>query len=690
MVERTFTVTGQLGLHARAAAKLVRVASGFESSLRLERKEGGRSADAKSILSVLMLAATCGTELRAIAEGPDEDEALDELGRVFSGGFGEASVARPAPTDRPEIRWKGLGVSEGIAIGRVLRMHNGTKYVYRSRLDASEIDRELRRFRAALRLARRQLTAVRERAAKDLGQDHAYVFDAHLLVLEDEKLLGDVERHISQEHANAEWAVRVVGDHLITMYSEIEDNYLRERESDIEDVVQRLLVALTGERTPRRKLSNDAVIVSQDLLPSAVAEMDFDHARAIATDTGGWTSHTAIIARGLAIPAVVGLRDFFRRARTGDQIIVDSLGGEVILHPSPTTVERYLSEVGKRATNRLVETPRAEDGPLRTLDGLEIRMRANVEVPAEFAGVRRYGARGIGLYRSEFLLSRGGIMVSEDDQYAAYAEIAKLAGDDGAIIRLFDLGGENASDLMAEPERNPALGLRAIRFGLFHKEIMRTQVRAILRAAAEGRVDIVLPMVADVGDVRNAKAMIEEERSRLENQGLRHGHVGIGAMIEVPSAVLTADKIAANVDFFELGTNDLVQYTLAVDRSSDHVARWFRTLHPSVLSSIYQTLNAAKQAGIPAIVCGEMASTPAYAALLVGLGAVDLSMTPASIPRVRRSLAGIDSRDAKGIVAECLECATADEVEQLVRERFQVRWAEIFPLESLPRPREEK
>jgi phosphotransferase system enzyme I (PtsI) len=691
MVERTFTVSGQLGLHARAAAKVVKVASCFESSLRLERKEGGRSADAKSILSLLMLAASCGTELRASAEGPDEEKAIDELGRLFSEGFGEASlVAQPARLERPEIRWKGLGVSEGIAIGRVLRMHNGTKYVYRSRLDAADIDRELRRFRAALRLARRQLTTVRERAAKGLGQDHAYIFDAHLLLLEDDKLLGDVEKHISQEHANAEWAVRVVGDHLITMYSEIEDNYLREREADIEDVVQRLLLALSGERTPRRKLSKDAVIVSQDLLPSAVADLDFDHARAIATDTGGWTSHTAIIARGLGIPAVVGLRDFFRRARTGDQIIVNSLGGEVILHPSPTTVEQYLSEVGKRATTRSVEAPRVQDGPLRTVDGLEIRMRANVEVPAEFAGVRKYGARGIGLYRSEFLLSRGGVMVSEDDQYAAYAEIAKLAGDDGAIVRLFDAGGDNAGDLVAEPERNPALGLRGIRFGLFHKEIMRTQVRAILRAAAEGLLDIVLPMVADAGDVRNARAMIDEEKARLEKQGLRHGQVSIGAMIEVPSAVLTAERIAATVDFFELGTNDLVQYTLAVDRSSDHVAGWFRTLHPSVLSSIYRCLNAAKQAGIPAIVCGEMASTSTYAALLVGFGAVDLSMTPASIPRVSRALAMIDSRDAKAIALECLACATAEEVEHLVRERFRACWSEIFPLESLPQPREMK
>jgi phosphotransferase system enzyme I (PtsI) len=389
------------------------------------------------------------------------------------------------------------------------------------------------------------------------------------------------------------------------------------------------------------------------------------------------------MARGLGIPAVVGLRDFFRRARSGDQIVVDSLRGEVILHPSPASLERYLSEAATRATIRPAEMPR-EEGPLRTRDGLEIRLRANVEVPAEFAGVRQYGARGIGLYRSEFLLSRGGVLVSENEQYAAYAEVAKLAGDDGAIVRLFDLGGENAGDLIAEPERNPALGLRGIRFGLAHKEIMRTQVRAILRAAAEGRLDIVLPMVTDVGDVRSAREMIEEEEISLENQGVRHGQVGIGAMIEVPSAVLTADRIARSVEFFELGTNDLVQYTLAVDRSSDHVAGWFRTLHPAVLSSIFQSLQAAKQAGIPAIVCGEMASTPAYAVLLVGLGAVDLSMTPGSIPGVRQSLAEIDSNDAQAIAYECLECATADEIEDLVRQRFHALWPQVFPADSLP------
>src|SRR5712691_5566525 len=689
MVERVFTVRGRLGLHARAAAKLVRVASRFECKLQLQRIDDSASADAKSILSVLMLAAGSGTDLRAIAEGADEKEAMSALDDLFSGALEKRAGIERVMAEAQEIRWKGLGVSEGIVIGRVLRMHDGTRYVYRGQIDDAELDKELRRFRAAVRLARRQLLAIKQRAEKELGKDHAYIFDAHLLLVEDKKLISDVESYIVQERANAEWALKVVGDRLLSIYSEIKDDYLRERGSDIEDVVQRVLVALSGERPLHRKLSEDAVIVSQDLLPSAAAELDLKHARAVATDTGGWTSHTAIIARGLGIPAVVGLRDFYHHTRTGDKIIVDSNRNEVILHPSNATLEVYQSEAATLLTRRADDLSK-EHGPVQTQDGLHIALRANVELPAEFEGVRRYGARGVGLYRSEFLLSRRGVIVSEGEQYAAYAEIAKLAGEDGAVVRLFDLGGEKGRDSTDEPERNPALGLRAIRYGLRHESVMRTQVRAILRAAAEGRLDIVLPMIADVGDVRRAKEIISDEMTNLRTQCLRYGDVRIGAMIEVPSAVLTADRIARIVDFFELGTNDLVQYTLAEDRANEEVAEWFRTLHPAVLYGIDRSLKAARQASIPAIVCGEMASTPAYAVLLVGLGAVDLSMTPSKIPRVRRILSGIDSGDASAIADECLNCDTADESEDLVRERFRARWSELFPSGGLPVPRPKK
>ncbi len=588
-----------------------------------------------------------------------------------------------------EIRFKGLGVSQGVVIGQVLRMHDGTQHIYHWRINDADLEAERNRFRAAVGLASQQVRTIKEQGEKRLGKDHAYIFDSHLLLLEDEKLLGDIDRHISEAHANAEWAVKVVGDRLLSLFSEIRDEYLRERGSDIEDVMQRLLVALSGAQPQHRILSEDAVIVSRDLLPSAVAELDLKHARAIATDTGGWTSHTAILARGIGIPAVVGLRDFYRRTKTGDKIIVDSNRNEVILHPSGPTLELYKTETATPVKGRAV-TKLRERGPLQTKDGVEIILRANVEVPAEFEGVAKYGARGVGLYRSEFLLARRGIMVSEDEQRLAYEEIARLAGEDGAIIRLFDLGGGNLRVQFQDPEKNPALGLRGIRFGLRNEDVMRTQVRAILCAAEKGKLKIVLPMVADVSDVRRAKAIIMEEATNLANAGRPFANVSLGAMIEVPSAVFMADNIAKIVDFFELGTNDLVQYTLAVDRGNDEVADWFRTLHPAVLQSIDRTLKAARKAAIPIIVCGEMASTPAYAVLLVGLGGTDLSMTPTAIPRVRRTIAGIDSQDARVVAEECLNRETADDVENLVRERFANLWPHLFPPANLPAPRQVK
>ncbi|MBV9960232.1 MAG: phosphoenolpyruvate--protein phosphotransferase [Acidobacteria bacterium] len=587
-------------------------------------------------------------------------------------------------TKRGAVAWRGLGVSDGIVIGRVLRVQNGARQVYRATLGEDEVERETRRLRAAVRLSRRQLLAIKARAEKELGADQAYIFDAHLLMLEDRKLLDEIENFIRQERANAEWAVKVVADSLLAVYSKIKDEYLRERGSDIEDVMQRLLVALSGgERSHAHLLSEDAVIVAENLLPSAMAELDFERARAIATDAGGWTSHTAIIARGLGIPAVVGLRELHRHARTGDLIIVDATQGQVILHPTAATVEKYKATAA-RASRARAAAAEQERAPLFTADDKEICLRANVELPAEYEGVKKFGARGIGLYRSEFLLSSRGTIPSEDEQCRAYQRLAELTRGDGATVRLFDLGGDKIGGGANDAEQNPALGLRAIRFSLKNEDVLRTQARAIHRAAAHGRLDVVLPMISDLRDVRRAKRIIEEERARLEKEGIKTGSVRIGAMIEVPSAVLLADRIAREVDFFSLGTNDLVQYTLAVDRGNDDVADWFRSLHPSVLQSIRRTLEAAEAAQIPAVVCGEMAGTPAYAVMLIGLGATELSMTSSSIPRVRRAVAEIRYSDAREIALRCLDSDTADDVEELVRNEFSARWPRLFTPETLP------
>ena len=584
-----------------------------------------------------------------------------------------------------ELRWHGLGVSNGIVIGRVLRVHGSRQQIYRVTLDDTEVEKELRRFRAAVRLSKRQLKTIKTRAERELGEDHAYIFDAQILMLEDRKLLHEVEAYIRKEKANAEWALKVVSDKLLAVYAEIKDAYLRERGSDIEDVVQRLLVALSGQRPSHRRVVENAVIVAEDLLPSAMAELDFEHTRAIATDVGGWTSHTAIIARGLGLPAVVGLRDLYRQARTGDNIIVDGYKGEVVLHPTSETIEFYQTRAARFING--AATKEAVKGKVQTLDGVEITLRANVDLLIENEALHIAAACGVGLYRSEFLMALHGTMPSEEEQFQSYLKVAKLAKEHPAKFRLFDIGGDKITVDFFEFERNPALGLRAIRLSLTHEAIFRTQARAVWRAAAHGKFEVVLPMVADVSDVRRAKRLMEEERENLSSEGFEIGPIKIGAMIEVPSAVMTADKLAREVDFFSLGTNDLIQYLLAVDRGNDHVADWFRTLHPSVLQSIKHTLAVAKEANIPAIVCGEMAGTPVYAVVLVGLGAKELSMSASSLRRVRHALSGVKESEAREIAMKCLECETADTVEEFVREEFSKRWPQLFPPESLPKPR---
>ena len=592
---------------------------------------------------------------------------------------------------KAEERWQGLGVSDGFATGQVLRIHTGARSVYRATLTKEESEEEINRFREAVEETRKRLLEIRERAGREIGAEQAYIFDAHLLMLEDRSLVGAAENYIRQEGTNAEWAVRVVTDRLLIAYAQIKDDYLRERSSDVEDVARRILTTLGGERSLKQGLTEDSVIVAEELLPSSIAELDFARVRALISDAGGWTSHAAIIARGLGIPAIVGVRDLHRRSRTGDSIAVDAKKGEVVLHPLTVTLNEFKAKEPHRVfSNVAVEAGATEAKPARTLDGVEIALRANVELRAEYEGVRRYGAQGIGLYRSEFLWSLHNGIPSEDEQTEAYAEVVRLAGGDGATIRLFDLGGDKAGLPEAEVERNPALGLRAIRFCLQHEEVLRRQIRACLRAAATEKsvpLKIVLPMVSDITDVRRARRIIAEECERLKIAETKCGEIKTGAMIEVPSAVFTAHALAREVDFFSLGTNDLVQYILAVDRGNDNVAAWFRTLHPAVLRSIDYTLTAARVHSIPVVVCGEMASSPAYAFVLVGLGARDLSMTPSAIPRVRHMIANIDAESARRIAEECLRCDTADDAEELIRQRLSEGWPHLFSPESLPTPK---
>jgi phosphotransferase system enzyme I (PtsI) len=584
-----------------------------------------------------------------------------------------------------EIKLKARAVARGVAIGKVVCLHGRKRQFYRINLEESQIEKELRRFRAAIRLARRQLKKI---ATGDNSNSKLSVFDAHLLILEDRSLQDKIEKNIVRQKINAEWAVKTVTERYIATYKAIADEHLREKYIDLEDVADRILAALGGGGKSNLRLNKNSIIVAREVKPSTLIELTDSDPKAIITENGGWTSHTFILAREINLPAVTGMKGIMRRVQTGDEVIVDGFNGHVIINPSRESAEKYkiaaaeFQEVTHRVTEPIVEK-------LKTLDGYEIKIRANIDLPQGYTKAKRLGARGIGLYRSEFLFNQFKGFPTEQEQLKEYRKIARLAGEDGVRIRTFDLSVEQLTQENATKEINPALGLRAIRLVLTHKKEFRTQIRALLQASFENKIDIVLPMISDVSEILETKKIIESEKERLRKKKINFGNPRLGAMIEVPAAVLIADEIAREVDFFCLGTNDLVQYLLAVDRDNETVADWFRTLHPAVLRSIKTILRAAEQNNIPAVICGEMAGSPVYVAILIGLGAAELSMNVNSISRVRRTISHIAYEEAKEITDELTKLSTADAVEEKVRESFLAKWSHLFSADVLPQKKKE-
>lgn len=586
-----------------------------------------------------------------------------------------------------ELKLKARAVARGVAIGKVVCLHGRKRQFYRINLEESQIEKELRRFRAAIRLAKRQLKKI---ASTDNPQNSKLsVFDAHLLILEDKSLQDKIEKHIVRQKVNAEWSVKVVTERYIATYKAIADEHLREKYIDLEDVADRILAALGGGGKSNLRLEKNSIIVARDVKPSTLIELTDSNPKAIITEQGGWTSHTFILAREINLPAVTGMKGILRRVQTGDEVIVDGFNGQVIVHPSKESSEKY-----KIAAAQFQEFTHQEAEPvgekLKTLDGYEIKVRANIDLPRGYTKAKRFGARGIGLYRSEFLFNQFKGFPSEQEQLKEYRKIAKLAGEDGVRIRTFDLSVEHLTEENPYKGINPALGLRAIRLGLTHKKEFRTQISALLQASFENNIDIVLPMISDISEILEAKKLIELEKERLRKKKINIGTPRVGAMIEVPSAVLTAEEMAREVDFFCLGTNDLVQYLLAVDRDNEAVADWFRTLHPAVLRSIKTVLQAAERNNIPAVVCGEMAGSPVYVAILVGLGATEISMNVNSITRVRRTISHIAYEEAKEITDALVKLPTSDEVEDYVRESFLKHWSHLFSPEILPQKKTPK
>ena len=585
-------------------------------------------------------------------------------------------------TNGAEVRLKARSMSRGVAIGRVVCLYGSNRQFFKIDIPETEVERETRRARAAFRLASSQLNKLR---AESGPSSLPGIFDAQRAMIEESSLLEKVVETVTQKKVNAEWAVKIVSDSYIAKYKSIPDEHLRDRYIDVEDVADRILNALGGgERAA--PLAKDSIIVAQELMPSTLAEQSGNHPTAVITEHGGWTSHTFILARELNLPAVTGVRKVLRRVNTGDAAIVDGYSGSVILNPTPETLERYRLPAAHFQKINYNDVTVSE---LRTttLDGREITLRANVDLPEIYKRAKRIGARGIGLYRSEFLFNRFKGFPTESQQYEAYREIADFAGEDGVKIRTFDVGPEQTYGKSHSREKNPALGLRAIRLGLTNTKHLRTQLRAIIRASHERKIDIIVPMVSGVDEILAVREFVDRETESLSRKGVAVGSPRIGAMIEVPSAVLLIEEIVRESDIVCLGTNDLVQYLLAVDRDNEAVSSWFRTLHPSVIRAVKSVIQTCNDDGKPLVVCGEMAGSPFYLPLLIGMGATELSMNVNSILRVRKVVCGLAFQEAALVAAEASKCRTADEVEDLLQRHIAEKWPHLIQPERRSKPR---
>ena len=577
-----------------------------------------------------------------------------------------ASLHRSSSRD---VRLRGVAASPGVGVGRALRLdERGKHQFYYTAISSTQIRRENRRLRDAFAEARAQLQELQTKLETQLRSGHSYILDAHQMILADDRFQGEIRNEIRDRKINAEWAVRSVTDRIVAAYRQVQDSYLRQRSTDIEDIALRLLTNLSGHTDFNlSELTENVIIIAEDVLPSTVAELNLHRVLGFATDAGGIASHSAIIARALNIPAVVGLHNITRQVRTGDAMVIDGVAGEVLLRPTKPVIRRYLDK--RESDARLhQQRPVASLEPAQTLDGTRITLRANVELPNEIKSLALFGAEGIGLYRSEFMfLNRLPHLPDEEEQFQVYAMLSEETGEEGANIRIFDLGGDKLSLPGFAAEINPALGLRAIRLSLRAQSIFRTQLRAILRANQRGNLRVVLPLVSTVTELRLAKQIIDQVKKELAEASIAHNSdLRIGVMIEVPAAAMLADIFAQEADFLCVGTNDLIQYLLAVDRANGNVAYLYQPLHPALLRTLAHVVQIAETVQVPLELCGEMAANPVQAIALVGLGIRSLSLVPASIPLIKNAIRAVEEARVRDLMSDALKLVTASEVEELL------------------------
>jgi len=579
-----------------------------------------------------------------------------------------------------ETRFQGVGVSPGIARGAIHVVREESDEVARHRIEAADIPNEIGRFETALIQTRAQILEMQERIAESIGAKDAGIFDAHLLVVEDRTLIDEVLRKLEADLCNVEFVFQEVATHYADTLSKIDDPYLRERALDIQDVTKRVVRNLLG-KAPKSFLALEErhVLVAHNITPSDTATMNRAYVLGLATDLGSRTSHTAIMARSLGIPAVVGLHDATDKLETGQQILLDGYSGLLILNPTPETLWHY-GELEHRKGQVAEQLTGLRETKSTTRDGRHIVLSANVELPEEVESAPRNGAEGIGLYRTEFLYLNRTTLPSEEEQYAVYRKVAEQVQPHPLIIRTFDLGGDKVAGSMdGGDELNPFLGERAIRFCLENPEMFKAQLRAIIRASAVGNVKIMFPMISGLEELRRALACLEECKAELEREGQDFNReTEVGAMIEIPSAAISADRLAREVDFFSIGTNDLIQYAIAVDRVNERIAHLYEPTHPAVLRLLKMVADAAHAHDIWVGVCGEMAGDLALVPLLLGLGMDELSVGSSLVPRVKRAVQTLTHTECQQLVLEVMELDTSSAILARCTEMAQRNYGDLL------------
>ena len=565
---------------------------------------------------------------------------------------------------------QGIAASDGIAIAKVYTLAEPDLTVTKVTVEDSE--KEVSRLDDALAASIKDVELIKETALKNLGEEEAQVFDAHLMVLSDPELIGQVKDSITSNKVNAESALKEVTDMFISIFAGMEDNpYMQERAADIRDVSKRILAHLLGVKIPSpATIKDEVIIVAADLTPSDTAQLNRQYVKAFVTDIGGRTSHSAIMARSLEIPAIVGTKEVTSIAKDGDIIIVDGLSGEVFLNPSEEVVAEYRAKAEAFAAQQ-AEWEKLKDSKTYTKDGHQVELAANIGTPKDLEGVVNNGAEGVGLYRTEFLYMDSHEMPTEEDQFEAYKAVLEGMNGKPVVVRTMDIGGDKELPYLPLPhEMNPFLGYRAIRISLNEPEMFRTQLRALLRASVYGKLRIMFPMIATLNDFRGAKALLEEEKAKLIAEGVAvSDDIQVGIMIEIPAAAVLAHQFAKEVDFFSIGTNDLIQYTMAADRMNERVSYLYQPYNPSILTLIKHVIDSAHKEGKWAGMCGEMAGDQTAVPLLVGLGLDEFSMSASSVLKTRSLISKLTLSDMQALADKAInECATVQEVEALVEE----------------------